>query len=66
MWLLWMLWVLLAGGGLFMGLGATWTVYRQGFDLALGLEAVLYLGIAGYSLPRLWKLVAGTLVAERS
>ena len=54
-----LLWIILVSGGLFMGLGAVAAVVERGFDLALVLNAALYLGCAAYSLPRLVKLVAG-------
>ena len=57
--MLYLLWVTIVGGGLFMGLGAAWTMLEKGFDLALALNAVLYLGCALYGLPRLVKLVLG-------
>ena len=56
MFMLYLLWVTIVGGGLFMGAGAAWTMLEQGFDLALALNAVLYLGCALYGLPRLVKL----------
>ncbi len=59
MFMLYLLWVTVVGGGLFMGLGAAWTMFEHGFDVALTLNAVLYLGCALYGLPRLVKLVLG-------
>ena len=59
MFMLYLLWITIVGGGLFMGLGAAWTMLEQGFDLALVLNAVLYLGCALYGLPRLVKLLLG-------
>ncbi len=59
MFMLYLLWITIVGGGLFMGLGAAWTMLQQGFDVALAASAVLYLGCAVYGLPRLFKLVLG-------
>ena len=57
MFMLYLLWVTIVFGGLFMGIGAAWTMVDRGFDFALALAAVLYLGCAVYGLPRLVKLV---------
>ncbi len=59
MFMVYLLWVTIVGGGLFMGLGAGWTMLQRGFDPALALNAVLYLGCAAYGLPRLVKLLLG-------
>lgn len=59
MWMLWLLWSTIALGGLLMGGGALYTIKQSGFDLALALNAVLYLGCALYALPRLLTLLAG-------
>ena len=53
------LWLTLVFGGLFMGGGAVVTQLASGFDLVLTLSAILYLGCALYSLPRLWGLWRG-------
>ncbi len=57
MFMLYLLWVTIVFGGLFMAIGAAWTILDQGFDVALALNVVLYLGCALYGLPRLVKLV---------
>jgi len=57
--MLYLLWVTIVGGGLFMGIGAAWTILEQGFDPVLALSSVLYLGCALYGLPRLVKLLSG-------
>ena len=57
MWMVYLLWIVIVFCGGFMGLGAAWTVYQQGFDLALILNVVFYLGCAIYGAPRLVKLV---------
>jgi hypothetical protein len=57
MWMVYLLWIVIVFGGLFMGLAAGWAVYLQGFDVALLLNAVFYLGCAFYGAPRLVKVV---------
>ena len=59
MFMVYLLWIVIVFGGGFMGIGATWTMVERGFDLALALNAFLYLGCALYGLPRLIKLVLG-------
>ncbi len=59
MFMLYLLWVTIVFGGLFMAIGAAWTILEHGFDVALALNVVLYLGCALYGLPRLIKLVLG-------
>jgi hypothetical protein len=56
--MVWLLWSTIALGGLFMGGGALLALRERGFDLALALNAVLYLGCAVYALPRFVKLFA--------
>ncbi|MEM7356277.1 MAG: hypothetical protein AAF657_36010 [Acidobacteriota bacterium] len=57
--MVYLLWITVVCGGLFMSGGALRTMLAQGFDLALALNAVLYLGCALYGLPRLVKLLTG-------
>jgi hypothetical protein len=57
--MVWLLWVIVVFGGLFMGLGAARALLDGGFDLALALNAIVYLGCAGYGMPRLYRLVVG-------
>ena len=59
MWMVWLLWTTIALGGLFMSGGALLALRERGFDLALALNALLYLGCALYALPRFLKLFAG-------
>ncbi len=59
MFMLYLLWITIVCGGLFMSGGAVKTMLAQGFDLALLANAVLYGGCALYGLPRLIKLVTG-------
>ncbi len=56
--MLWLLWGTLVLGGFFMGGGALLALRAHGFDLALALNAALYLGCAVYALPRLVRLLA--------
>lgn len=57
MWILWLLWITIVFGGLFMGLGAARVLLDSGFDVALALNAVAWLGCAAYGVPRLWRLI---------
>jgi len=57
MWMVWLLWLIVVFGGLFMGLGAARALLTGGFDLALALNAVAWLGCALYGLPRLYGLI---------
>jgi hypothetical protein len=57
MWMVWLLWLIVVCGGLFMGLGAAGALLDGGFDLALALNAIAYLGCAVYGMPRLYRLV---------
>ena len=59
MFMIYLLWITLVFGGLFMGAGAIRVLLAEGFDFALLLNAVFYTGIAFYSLPRLIKLLTG-------
>ena len=59
MFMVYLLWVTIVFGGLFMSGGALRTMLAHGFDVALALNAVLYLGCALYGLPRLVKLISG-------
>ena len=61
-----LLWTVLVGGGLFLGVGAVRVLVEQGFDLALVLIALLYLGSALYALPRLLKLIAASFTGKES
>jgi len=57
MWMVWLLWLIVVFGGLFMGLGSARALLDGGFDLALALNAVAYLGCSLYGMPRLYRLV---------
>ncbi len=57
MWMVWLLWLIVVFGGLFMGLGSARALLDGGFDLALALNAIVYLGCALYGMPKLYRLV---------
>ena len=57
MFLVYLLWITLVVGGLFLGIGAGREMVASGFDAALALMSVLYSGCALYSLPKLVRLV---------
>lgn len=57
MFIVYLLWITVVFGGLFMGIGAVREMTGSGFDLALTLNALLYLGCAAYGMPRLFRLV---------
>ncbi|MBT8440898.1 MAG: hypothetical protein KJO76_00820 [Gammaproteobacteria bacterium] len=57
MWMIWLLWLVVVFGGLFMGVGSARALLDGGFDLALALNAVVYLGCAAYGMPKLYRLV---------
>ena len=57
--MVYLLWIVVVGGGFFLGIGAIQAQVQRGFDLPLTLMAVLYNGCALYGLPKLVKLVLG-------
>lgn len=57
--MVWLLWILVVGGGFYMGGMSALALLRQGFDLAVAGNCVVYLGTALYGLPRLLKLLRG-------
>jgi hypothetical protein len=59
MWMVWLLWSTIVLGGLFMSGGALLALRAHGFDLALALNAAMYLGCGLYALPRFLKLFSG-------
>lgn len=59
MFLVYLLWIVVVFGGLFIGGGAVLTMARDGFQPALALNAAIYLGCALYGLPKLARLVTG-------
>jgi len=57
MWMVWLLWLVVVIGGLFMGLGYARVLLDSGYDLALTLNAIVYLGCSAYGMPRLYALI---------
>jgi hypothetical protein len=57
MWMVWLLWLIVVFGCLFMGLGASRALLAEGFDLALTLNALFYLGCSLYGMPKLYRLI---------
>ena len=57
MFVVYLLWITFVAGGAFMGVLAILALQTQGFSLAVLLNAVCYLGIALYGLPKLYKFV---------
>ena len=57
MFVVYLLWITFVAGGLFMGVTAIQNINQQGFSIALLLNAICYLGIALYGLPKLYKFV---------
>lgn len=55
--IMWLLWIIVVPGGLYMGLNALMVMIGSGFDIALALNTIIYLGCALYGLPRLFKLL---------
>jgi len=56
MFILWLFWIVIVTGGLYMGLGSLLTMIGSGFDLALTLNFIIYSGCALYGIPKLLKL----------
>ncbi len=57
MFLVYLLWITFVAGGLFMGIVAILTMQEHGFGIVVLLNALCYLGIALYGLPKLYKFV---------
>ncbi len=55
--IVYLLWITVVFGGMFMGLGSIREMAQSGFDPALALNTFLYLGCALYGMPKLIKLV---------
>ena len=55
--MVYVLWVTFVFGGAYMGFNAVRVLSQQGFELAVFLNAVVYLGIALYGVPKLYKFV---------
>ena len=57
MFVVYLLWITFVAGGLFMGIVAIQFMQENGFSIGVLLNAVLYLGVALYGLPKLYKFV---------
>ncbi|MDH3619936.1 MAG: hypothetical protein OER91_03535 [Gammaproteobacteria bacterium] len=57
MWMVWLLWLTVVVGGIFMGSGYAMALLDSGFDLVLALNAIVYLGCSAYGMPRLYALI---------
>lgn len=57
MFVVYLLWITFVAGGAFMGIEAILAMQAQGFSIAVLLNAVCYLGIALYGLPKLYRFV---------
>ena len=57
MFVVYLLWVTFVVCGLFMGIAAILFMQEHGFSISVGLNALCYLGIALYGLPKLYKFV---------
>ena len=55
MFLVYLLWITFVAGGAFMGIAAILFMQENGFSIGVLLNAILYLGIALYGLPKLYK-----------
>lgn len=55
MFLLYLLWITFVAGGAFMGINAILFMSENGFSISVLLNALCYLGIALYGLPKLYK-----------
>jgi hypothetical protein len=57
MFVVYLLWITFVAGGLFMGIAAIAFMQEHGFGIGVALNALCYLGIALYGLPKLYKFV---------
>lgn len=57
MFVVFLLWITFVLGGAFMGVSAILHMNEQGFSVGVFLNAVVFLGIALYGLPKLLKFV---------
>jgi len=57
MFVVYLLWITFVAGGLFVGIAAILFMQDNGFSIAVALNALCYLGIALYGLPKLYKFV---------
>ena len=57
MFVVYLLWITFVAGGLFIGIAAILFMQENGFSILVALNALCYLGIALYGLPKLYKFV---------
>jgi len=57
MFVVYLLWITFVLGGAFMGVAAILHLNEHGFDVGVLLNAVVFLGIALYGLPKLYRFV---------
>lgn len=57
MFLFWLLWIIVVIGGFYMGIGYVMSAYRNGFEISMVLNAVVYLACAVYGIPKFLKLI---------
>jgi len=57
MFVVYLLWITFVAGGLFVGIAAILFMHDNGFSIAVALNALCYLGIALYGLPKLYTFI---------
>ena len=57
MFMVWLLWIFVVAGGLFMGTASVLSLSSRGADPVVAANALLYLGMAAYGAPRLLRLL---------
>jgi uncharacterized membrane protein YfbV (UPF0208 family) len=56
MFIVWLFWLFVLAGGLYMGGQALRALVTAGFDLGIALNALVWLGCGLAALPRIWKI----------
>jgi hypothetical protein len=57
MFVVYLLWITFVTGGLFMGVVAILDMQANGFSIGVALNALCYIGIALYGVPKLFKFI---------
>lgn len=57
MFVVYLLWITFVAGGFFMGVAAILAMQEHGFSVGVALNALCYLAVALYGLPKLFKFV---------
>lgn len=57
--IVWVFWLFVLAGGLYMGGQAVRVLLAGGFDAGVALNAVVWIGCFVAAVPRVWKLVTG-------